>query len=107
MGSDADGRAVDKTRLASGRWRQGIVRLVQHEAGLRREIHARRAEDVDEPCHAFADILRDLRTQYLLGYYPTRVPVGDGSYHTVRVEIPQRTELRISTRTGYYGESSR
>ena len=56
---------------------------------------------------AFADILRDLRTQYLLGYYPARVPVGDGSYHTVRVEIPKRPELRISTRTGYYGEVSR
>jgi len=56
---------------------------------------------------AFAEILRDLRTQYLLGYYPARVPVGDGSFHSVRVEIPQRRELRISTRSGYYGEVSR
>ena len=55
----------------------------------------------------FAEILRDLRTQYLLGYYPARVPTGDGSFHAVRVEIPQRRELRISTRTGYYGEVSR
>ena len=56
---------------------------------------------------AFTDILRDLRTQYLLGYYPTRVPTGDGAFHSVRVELPQRRELRISTRTGYYGEVSR
>ena len=56
---------------------------------------------------AFAEILRDLRTQYLLGYYPTRVPTGGGAFHTVRVELPRRPELRISTRTGYYGEVSR
>ncbi|MSV35296.1 MAG: VWA domain-containing protein [Bryobacterales bacterium] len=56
---------------------------------------------------AFAEILRDLRTQYLLSYYPARVPVGDSSFHTVRVEIPKRRELRISTRSGYYGEVSR
>jgi Ca-activated chloride channel homolog len=55
----------------------------------------------------FTEILRDLRTQYLLGYYPARVPAGDGSYHTVHVDIPQRQELRISTRSGYYGEVSR
>jgi Ca-activated chloride channel family protein len=56
---------------------------------------------------AFAEILRDLRTQYLLGYYPARVPTGDGAFHSVGVEIPQRRELRISTRTGYYGDVSR
>lgn len=56
---------------------------------------------------AFTEILRDLRTQYLLGYYPTGVPTGDGNFHSVRVELPQRRELRISTRTGYYGEVSR
>jgi Ca-activated chloride channel family protein len=56
---------------------------------------------------AFAEILRDLRTQYLLGYYPARVPTGDGAYHSVRVELPERRELRISTRTGYYGDISR
>ena len=56
---------------------------------------------------AFAEILRDLRTQYLLGYYPTRVATGDGSFHSVGVDLPQRRELRISTRTGYYGEVAR
>ncbi len=56
---------------------------------------------------AFADILRDLRTQYMLGYYPRGVTAGDGMFHTVRVELPQRKDLRISTRTGYYGEVSR
>ena len=56
---------------------------------------------------AFADILRDLRTQYLLGYYPRGVAAGDGKFHTVRLELPGRQDLRISTRAGYYGEVSR
>jgi Ca-activated chloride channel family protein len=56
---------------------------------------------------AFTEILRDLRTQYLIGYYPRGVPTGDGKFHTVRLEIPKRKDLRISTRTGYYGEVSR
>jgi len=56
---------------------------------------------------AFSEILQDLRTQYMIGYYPARVTTGDGSYHTIRIQLPSRPELRISTRTGYYGEVSR
>jgi len=55
---------------------------------------------------AFADILRDLRTQYLIGYYPRGVPQGDRAFHTVHVGL-ERKDLRVSTRTGYYGDSSR
>jgi Ca-activated chloride channel homolog len=55
---------------------------------------------------AFADILRNLRTQYLIGYYPRDVPQGDRNFHTVHVNLA-RKELRVSTRTGYYGDSSR
>jgi Ca-activated chloride channel family protein len=55
----------------------------------------------------FADILRELRTQYLIGYYPRGPAVGDGKFHRVRVELPQHKDLRISTRTGYYGVVSR
>lgn len=54
--------------------------------------------------HAFVDILRDLRTQYLIGYYPRGVPQGDRNFHTVRVALENR-DLRVSTRTGYYGDS--
>lgn len=53
---------------------------------------------------AFADILRDLRTQYLIGYYPRGVPQGDRSFHAVHVGLA-RKDLRVSTRTGYYGDS--
>lgn len=53
---------------------------------------------------AFADILRDLRTQYLIGYYPKSVPPTSNRFHTVRIELA-RKDLRAVTRTGYYGDS--
>lgn len=49
----------------------------------------------------FEEILRDLRAQYLLGYYPTDRAKG---FHVVRVDL-SRKDLRAQTRTGYYGDS--
>jgi len=53
---------------------------------------------------AFSDVLSDLRTQYLLGYYPRGVPPSKDRFHhlTVRVGKPH---LRVQARTGYYGVS--
>jgi Ca-activated chloride channel family protein len=53
---------------------------------------------------AFADILRDLRTQYLAGYYPKGIPPSKDRFHRVRVDV-NRPGLRVLTRTGYYGDS--
>lgn len=53
---------------------------------------------------AFADILRDLRTQYLIGYYPKNVPPAKDSFHKITVKA-LRPELRVVTRTGYYGDA--
>jgi Ca-activated chloride channel homolog len=52
----------------------------------------------------FADIISELRTQYVLGFYPRNVPPTKEPFHqlTVRVKSP---ELRVSARNGYYGES--
>jgi Ca-activated chloride channel family protein len=54
---------------------------------------------------AFTQILRDLRTQYLIGYYPHNLPADAPRFHLVRVE-PARKDLRATTRTGYYGDAS-
>ena len=62
---------------------------------------------VEQLDRTFADILRELRTQYLIGYYPHGPTIGDGKFHTVRLQLPRRQDLRISTRTGYYGVVSR
>lgn len=53
---------------------------------------------------AFADIIRDLRTQYLLGYYPKNVPLTKEPFHRIEVKIG-RPDLRVSARSGYYGET--
>jgi Ca-activated chloride channel homolog len=54
----------------------------------------------------FAEILRDLRAQYMLGYYPKNLPADAPKFHAVRVEL-ERKDLRAQTRTGYYGSDSR
>jgi Ca-activated chloride channel family protein len=53
---------------------------------------------------AFADILRDLRTQYMIGFYPKDVPPTKDRYHTLKVTTQGRN-LRVITRNGYYGDS--
>lgn len=51
----------------------------------------------------FDEILRDLRTQYLIGYYPKSVRLTKDRFHKLKVEVG-RKDLRVLTRTGYYGE---
>jgi Ca-activated chloride channel homolog len=55
---------------------------------------------------AFTDILRDLRTQYLIGYYPRNMPPEAPKFHPVKVEL-LRPDLRAQTRSGYYGEAAK
>lgn len=50
---------------------------------------------------AFGDILRELRTQYLLGFYPANVREQPRLFHQVKVEL-HNPSLRVSARTGYY-----
>jgi Ca-activated chloride channel family protein len=53
---------------------------------------------------AFSEIVTELRTQYMLGFYPHGAPPGKDRFHRleVRVKSPQ---LRVSARNGYYGEA--
>ncbi|MGA8030461.1 MAG: VWA domain-containing protein [Bryobacteraceae bacterium] len=55
----------------------------------------------DELDAAFSDILQELRTQYLLGYYPKGVREEPRRFHTVKVEA-HNPSLRVTARTGYY-----
>lgn len=52
---------------------------------------------------AFSDIIRELRTQYLAGYYPKNIPLTKNRFHTLRITLNQ-PNLRALTRNGYYGE---
>ena len=52
---------------------------------------------------AFGEIITELRTQYLLAFYPHNVPRGKDRFHKLEVRVG-RPELRVSARNGYYGE---
>lgn len=54
---------------------------------------------------AFREILRELRTQYLLGYYPRGVPRSREGFHRLEVRV-RRPGLQVSARSGYYEESA-
>jgi Ca-activated chloride channel homolog len=62
-----------------------------------------RPSAVAELDRAFSEILLELRTQYLIGYYPRDVPPTEDRFHTLKVEVRGRN-LRVLTRSGYYGE---
>jgi VWFA-related protein len=49
----------------------------------------------------FSRIATELRAQYLLSYYSANSLI-DGKYRRISVSIPNRNDLRIRTRYGYY-----
>ncbi len=53
---------------------------------------------------AFDEILRDLRTQYLIGFYPRNLPASRERFHRLEVRI-SRPDLRVISRNGYYEDS--
>ena len=55
----------------------------------------------DELDAAFSDILQELRTQYLLGFYPKSVRLEPRRFHPIKVEA-HNPSLRVTARTGYY-----
>jgi Ca-activated chloride channel family protein len=69
-----------------------LEQTVAESGGAVREI-----DGVEGAAKAFGEILRELRSQYVLGYYPSRNE-DDGEWHDVRVEVRKRT---VRTRNGY------
>jgi len=50
----------------------------------------------------FVEIIRELRTQYLIGFYPTKVPLNKNRFHKLEIRV-NRPDLQVSARNGYYG----
>lgn len=69
-----------------------------------RTLLATLGKDLDR---AFLEVLADLRTQYLFGWYPKNLPRGNDTFHQIRIEItdPALQNLRVFTRSGYYEDS--
>jgi Ca-activated chloride channel family protein len=53
---------------------------------------------------AFEQIISELRTEYLLGFYPHNVPLTRDRFHKLTIKVKQ-PDLQVSARNGYYGES--
>lgn len=53
---------------------------------------------------AFTHLIEDLRTQYLLAYYPKDVPLTKNRFHRLDVKV-RNPALRVLARNGYYGEA--
>jgi Ca-activated chloride channel family protein len=55
---------------------------------------------------AFAKVSDDLRTQYLLGYYPHKQEPGR-VFHRIQVTVPRAAagDFNVRHKTGYYGDS--
>src|SRR6185437_10578885 len=53
-----------------------------------------------------AEVARDIREQYILGYHPTR-PVSEGGYRTIHVtaSAPGYGKLTVRTREGYMAQT--
>ena len=62
-----------------------------------RMVRVRKLDDLSD---AMEKMSRDLRSQYVLGYYSSN-PQNDGRYRKVRVQVNQPT-VRASWRRGYY-----
>jgi Ca-activated chloride channel family protein len=55
----------------------------------------------DDPDGIFRRIAAELRAQYLLAYYSSN-PLLDGRFRQIKVSTPNRMDLRIRARQGYY-----
>ena len=53
---------------------------------------------------AFTHLIEDLRTQYMLAYYPKDVPLTKNRFHRLDVRV-SKPQLRVLARNGYYGEA--
>ncbi|MDT5060813.1 MAG: Ca-activated chloride channel [Acidobacteriota bacterium] len=63
-----------------------------------------RADTLSYLPKAFAQIAAELRTQYALGYYPSKATARDGKYHKIKVSIT-RNSASVRARPGYRAPS--
>jgi Ca-activated chloride channel homolog len=63
------------------------------------------AESIDQLDEAFRQISKELRTQYLLGYYPNR-KAGESPFHRIQVQVSRQDgdgkPYQVRHRAGYY-----
>lgn len=71
-----------------------LIKAVEESGGRIEKI-----DQISQLEGAFQAILRELREQYVLGYYPSDIK-KDGKWHDVKVDV-RRSGVRARTRDGY------
>jgi VWFA-related protein len=76
---------------------EGLKRAVEESGGRSETLSG--IEDIDQ---AFEGIMKELREQYVLGYYP-EAPDNDRGYHDIKIEVA-RPGIKLRYREGYVSE---
>ncbi|HJX92583.1 MAG TPA: VWA domain-containing protein [Pyrinomonadaceae bacterium] len=92
--SEPQPRPVEKTKQEYERATAYLRELAEKTGGW-----YQRAEDMDDLSATFASVVKELSSQYSLGYYPSRPP-RPGERRRIRVQVSQ-PDLVVHTRSSY------
>jgi Ca-activated chloride channel homolog len=111
------GRAIEAAQLADAVIYPVLVVPITNDAGRNTggenaltTMSLRTGGRVFEPTlgaaldQSFDQIIRDLRTQYLIGFYPRNVPPTKERFHSLDIRLRDGS-LQVKARNGYYGEA--
>jgi VWFA-related protein len=96
LDTESYGTALGWPRTIYANARRTLALLAEESGGL--YYKARKIEDLDG---VYAQVIEELGKIYSLGYRPTNGN-RDGSWRTVKIQIPNRPELLTRARPGYY-----
>ena len=85
-------------RTEYGNARKTLALLAAESGGL--YYKAKKVEDLNG---VYAQVIEDLGKVYSLGYKPTKEK-RDGSWRSVKIQIPGRPDLKTRARPGYYAK---
>lgn len=94
--------------LIADRWQyfgtyggEGVASQLAEQTGGR-VIRVTSEKKLDQ---AFDELAQELRSQYVIGYYPTNT-ARDGSFRKIKVDVVGGDKDRVLTRDGYYAPQS-
>jgi Ca-activated chloride channel family protein len=96
LDTENDDSSFGTARIIYGNARKTLARLAEESGGL--FYKARKIEDLNG---VYAQVIEDLGKVYSLGYKPTN-DRRDGSWRSVKIQIPNRPDLMTRARPGYY-----
>jgi Ca-activated chloride channel family protein len=93
----------DKEKSFNSAWRDHVGNDKEYQT-LRKTVEESGGrilsiERIGELEHAFASIMKEMREQYVIGYYPTEFK-KDGRWHKISVDV-KRSGVKVRVREGY------